>query len=64
MAAEGQRIMDRQAKQEAREAKRKAREDFLNEKVQCAFCQKSVVRKSTVEIKGLGHACKSHPGVA
>lgn len=47
-----------------REAKKKAREAFLNEPVTCFMCKKTVTRRDVTEIKGFGYACTRHPGVA
>jgi hypothetical protein len=61
--AHGQEALERQEREAAREAKRKARQDWLNEPVKCALCLKDVPRKTTAKVPGLGQACKSHPGI-
>jgi hypothetical protein len=63
MVAAGQESIDRQEREKAQAVKRKAREDWLKEPVKCALCGDSVARKATAEVKGLGNACKRHPGV-
>jgi hypothetical protein len=63
MVAAGKVALERQEREAAREAKRKARQDWLNEPVTCALCHKAVPRKATAQVPGLGDACKSHPGV-
>ena len=64
MLAAGQASIDRKAQEDAREVKRKARQDFLKEPIECFMCRKTVIRKTTVPVTGLGAACKSHPGVS
>ena len=61
--AQGQEAIDRQEREAAREAKRQERQAWLNEPVTCAMCRKSVPRKTTATVEGLGNACKSHPGI-
>jgi hypothetical protein len=63
MLAAGKAGIDRQEREAAQAVRRKAREDWLKEPVKCALCGATVVRKATAEVKGLGPACKRHPGV-
>jgi len=56
MAAEGERLLERE--------KKKA---FWNQRVTCVLCNRSVRRKNTVLLKGEllhGPACRTHQGIS
>jgi hypothetical protein len=65
MEVEGQKALDRKAKQEQEAARKAAKAKFWAEEVKCVLCQKMVPRKATVLLGGplKGPACKTHPGV-
>ncbi|MDB4278054.1 hypothetical protein N9917_00330 [Deltaproteobacteria bacterium] len=66
MLAAGQASIDRKAADDAREAKRKARKDWLNEPVKCHLCGDTVPRKTTAVLSERAGwvACKTHEGVS